>query len=66
MKKLIQKLKPLRLEEICNGESTYYDKYAFAKCGKILNYKMVECEYLKDSFCNNEFYTKLIIKYIKK
>jgi len=66
MKRLIQKLKGVRLEEICNGEYTYYDKNAFTKCGKILNYKMVECEYFKKDFCNNDYYTNTIIKYIKK
>lgn len=66
MKKLIQKLKPIKLEGICNGEYTYYDKVCALRCGKLLSYKNVFCGYLSSTYCTNEFYTPKIIEYIKK
>jgi len=58
--------KIMKLEERCDGQMTYYDINTNVKCGNIIHYNNVKCEYLKKGYCNNDYQNKTIIQYIKK
>ncbi|MHA1381430.1 MAG: hypothetical protein ACTSRG_23935 [Candidatus Helarchaeota archaeon] len=56
----------LKLEELCHGQLTFYDKDKNVKCGNRLKYKFIKCDYLENTYCNNEFETRIIFQYLKK
>ena len=57
----------IKTEESCMGLMTYYDKNKNSCCGYNLSKKEVECEFLKNVFCNNDYRIKTLVKYeIKK